>query len=102
MDLTVYDDQQSLPIRGEGRLVTGNITYYFWYRARQNEWYMGIHTKKPVRNVKCDVMEYDDVPVFHCSDIKETFITRDQVTKYVDECVTAFRGAPKKYVETHN
>lgn len=96
----VIDEQHMLPIRGNGRVLTGADTLYFWYRARHNKWIMGIHREKPLRNAKCDVLEYDDAPVFHCADIKDTHITTGQISSLIQECVSAFRGQPKNYVSS--
>jgi hypothetical protein len=96
----IIDEQRLLPLRGDGRILTSATTYYFWYRARHNKWYMGIHLEKPVLNARCDSLEYDDAPVFHCADIKATHVTPGQIDGYINECVTAYRGPVKNYTST--
>lgn len=96
----VLDEQHMLPLRGNGRIIAGSTTQYFWYRVRHNKWCMGVHMDKPIRNAKCDVLEYDDAPVFHCADIKDSNITVRQIDTLVRECVEAFRGQPKNYVSS--
>lgn len=96
----VIDEQHMLPFRGDGRIVRGSTTHYFWYRARHNKWCMGVHNDKPTRNARCDVLEYDDAPVFHCADIKDTNIAAQQIDMLIEECVTSFLGPAKKYVSS--
>jgi len=94
------DEQRMLPLRGDGRIITTTDTYYFWYRVRQNHWYMGIHTAKPIRNTRCEILEYDDAPVFHCADIKDTHIKPGDLDVYINACVTSFKGPQKTFTSS--
>lgn len=99
--LIMMDEQHVMPVRGNGRIITTHTTYYFWYRARHNKWYMGVHQERPILNGKCDVLEYDDKPCFHTSDVFETCIKPQQVDELMQACVVNMLGTHKNRIETN-
>ena len=89
-DMLVYDEMRMLPVRGDGRYLKQGTTYYFWYRTRNDHWYLAMHAQKPIFNARCETLEYDDMPVFHHMIKHDRSITCAHIDKLMEECVRLF------------
>lgn len=83
-------DAHTFPPRGHGHVRWRNQVYHYWYRARVNEWYMGVHHNKPVYNARCDINEYDGKQVFHHHVTCDVHIMAPQIPALLNNSLSMF------------
>ena len=83
-------DAHPFPPRGHGHIQHQGTTYYYWYRARGDMWYMGVHTTKPVHNFLHHTDDYDGPQVFHHTTTHAPHIQSHDVPTLLCTSVDAF------------